>query len=248
MTLESILPIPDLYAAKRILCIQPHYDDNDIGAGGIIAQLAKKGAEVYYLTVSNDLMGVVDHSLSDAEALQALKKDQVAAAKLIGVKDSILLDYPDAGEYNYFDVRRDLLKHIRRLRPDLVFTCDPWLTYEGHRDHIQTGLASTEAVIFAGLTKIASSDPAVDASYHGHEIQGIVYYYTREPNLIADVATTWEAKLAAVSCYKTQFDPAATQELIFALTAKAQQMTDGLNYHLAEALKILHPSALHCGL
>ena len=43
MTIETILPIPELFAAKRILCIQPHYDDNDIGAAGILARLAQNG-------------------------------------------------------------------------------------------------------------------------------------------------------------------------------------------------------------
>ena len=40
MTIETILPIPDIFSAKRILCIQPHYDDNDIAAAGILTQLA----------------------------------------------------------------------------------------------------------------------------------------------------------------------------------------------------------------
>ena len=37
MTLETILPIPDLFQARRVLCIQPHYDDNDIAAAGTLA-------------------------------------------------------------------------------------------------------------------------------------------------------------------------------------------------------------------
>jgi LmbE family N-acetylglucosaminyl deacetylase len=56
------------------------------------------------------------------------------------------------------------LKYIRMLQPDFVFTCDPWLTYEAHHDHIQTGLAAAEAVLFSSLLKIPSSDPAVDAA------------------------------------------------------------------------------------
>ncbi|HNC91643.1 MAG TPA: PIG-L family deacetylase, partial [Anaerolineales bacterium] len=123
MTIETILPTPDIFSAKRFLCIQPHYDDNDIGAAGILTQLAKNGAEIIYLTVTNDLMGVVDSSLSDDEAAATLKRDQFAAAEIVGVKKQYWLGYPDAGEYGYFDVRRDLLKYIRLLKPDFVFTC-----------------------------------------------------------------------------------------------------------------------------
>lgn len=248
MTIETILPTPDLFAAKRILCIQPHYDDNDIGAAGILTRLAHNGAEVIYLTVTDDLMGVVDETLSAEQAAEALKRDQSAAAQRVGVREQIWLGYPDAGEYGYFDVRRDLLKHIRRIQPDFVFAPDPWLTYEGHRDHIQTGLAATEAVMFAGLIRIASSDPAVDAAYQGHDIRGIAYYFTREPNVIADISATWEVKVGVLRCYQAQFDPAGLDELVAAMDAKAQQVAQGQAFSRGEPLKVLHPSALHIGI
>jgi LmbE family N-acetylglucosaminyl deacetylase len=159
----------------------------------------------------------------------------------------VWLGYPDAGDYDYFEVRRDLLKYIRKIKPDFVFTADPWLTYEGHRDHVQTGLAATEALIFAGLTKIPSSDPDIDAAYDGHAIHGMVYYYTREPNLIVDITQTWDAKIAAVRCYQAQFKPQDMDQLVMALEMKARQVAQNSAFELGEALKVLHPSALHCG-
>jgi LmbE family N-acetylglucosaminyl deacetylase len=248
MTFETLLPIPDIFSARRILCIQPHYDDNDIAAAGILKQLQLNGAEIFYLTVTDDLVGVVDHTLSSAAAIAALKQDQFAAGKIIGVKEQYWLGYPDAGQYDYFAVRCDLLKYIRLLQPDFVFTANPWLTYEGHRDHIQTGLAATEAVMFAGLAKIASSDPAVDSAYRGHDIRGMVYYYTRDPNFIADITSTWGEKIAAVSCYTTQFEPDGMQALLMALDLKSRQITANTGFEYGEPLKVLHPRALHCGL
>ena len=248
MTIETILPIPDIYAAKRILCIQPHYDDNDIAAAGILKQLNDRGAEIFYLTVTDDLMGVVDESLSSEEAAKALKRDQLAAGEIMGVKEQYWLGYPDAGKYDYFDVRRDLLKYLRLVKPDFVFTADPWLTYEGHRDHIQTGLAATEAVMFAGLTKIASSDAEVDAAYEEQEINGVAYYYTREPNFIADISQTWDVKVDAVRCYQAQFSSADMDRLVMALEMKSRQVAQGSEFILGEPLKVLHPSALHCGI
>ena len=247
MTIETILPMPDVFSARRILCIQPHYDDNDIAAAGLLAQLAAKGAELFYLTATDDLMGVVDVALSDEEAASALKRDQHAAGKIVGVNEQYWLGYPDAGEYSYFDLRRDFLKYIRLLKPDFVFAPDAWLTYEGHRDHIQTGLAAAEAVMFAGLTKIASSDPGIDAAYEPHSIDGIGLYYTREPNYIADITSTWNDKIAAVRCYEAQFDPQGMDQLVSALDMKSQQVAQGQSFQRGEPLKILHTSALHCG-
>jgi LmbE family N-acetylglucosaminyl deacetylase len=248
MTLETILPTPDIFAARRILCIQPHYDDNDIAAAGILTRLAKKGAEIFYLTATDDLMGVVDTTLSDEAAAAALRRDQLAAAAIVGVKAQYWCGYPDAGEYNYFDLRRDFLKYIRMLRPDFIFAPDAWLTYEGHRDHIQTGLAAAEAVMFAGLTKIASSDPAVDSAYEPHSIDGIALYFTREPNYIADITSTWEEKIEAVRCYQAQFDPEGMDQLVFALEVKSRQAAQGQTFARGEPLKVLHTNALHCGI
>jgi LmbE family N-acetylglucosaminyl deacetylase len=247
MTIESILPRPDIFEAKRVLCIQPHYDDNDIAAAGTLALLQQSGAELFYLTATDDLMGVVDHSLSDEEAAAALKRDQFAAGKIVGVKEQFWLGYPDAGNYDYFALRGDFLKHIRMLKPDFVFTADPWLTYEAHRDHIQTGLAAAEAVMLAGVTKIASGDPALDTAYNGHDIKGIAFYYTREPNQIVDISSTWETKITAVRCYTAQFDPPGMDQLVFALDAKTRQVAAGESFLRGEPLTVLHTSALHCG-
>jgi LmbE family N-acetylglucosaminyl deacetylase len=52
--MESVIPTPDIFQAKKILCVQPHYDDNDIGAGGTLAKLHEAGAEIIYLTVTDD--------------------------------------------------------------------------------------------------------------------------------------------------------------------------------------------------
>jgi len=248
MAIESILPIPNIFEAKRILCVQPHYDDNDMAVAATLARLASSGAELIYLTVTDDLMGIEDVSLSDEAAAQALKRDQFAAAKIVGVQEQYWLGYPDAGDYNYFAVRRDLLKYLRLLKPDFVFTVDPWLTYEGHRDHIQTGLATAEAVMFAGLTKIASSDPTVDSAYEGHDINGIAFYHTREPNYISDISSTWETKVAAVRCYTAQFDPASMDRRIAALDAKSKQVAQGQSFTRGEPLKVLDTNALHVGI
>ena len=242
MTIESILPTPDTFSAKRVLCVQPHYDDNDIGAGGTLARLQQNGAELFYLTVTDDLMGVTDASLSREAAEQLLKRDQFAAGKIIGVKEQYWLGYPDAGEYDYFAVRRDVLKYIRLLQPEFIFAPDPWLTYEAHRDHIQTGLVTAEAIIFSGMTRIASSDPAVDAAYQGHSLQGLAFYYTREPNEIIDISSTW------VKCYKAQFTSEGFDELVMALEFKSRQVAAEKDFEHGEPLKILHPSALHCGI
>ena len=248
MTLESILPVPDVMQAKRVLAVQPHYDDNDIAVGGTLAALHMGGAEIVYVTVTNDLMGVIDASLSPVAAAAQLKREQEAAGRIIGVHQQYWLGYPDAGKYDYFELRAGIIKHIRLVKPDFIFAPDPWLAYEAHRDHIQTGLATAEAAILYGLSRLSSSDPSVDAAYGGHELLGIAFYYTREPNMMIDISQTREMKQQAVRCYQAQFSSDDMEQLIAVLNFKASQFAEGRGYSHAEALKVLHPTALHCGI
>jgi len=117
--------VAELRAARSILCVQPHYDDNDIGAGGTLAALADGGAAIHYVTVSDDLMGVLDATLADDAATWILRSEQVEAARYIGVHTQQWLGYPDAGTWDVVALRTQLIEAIRRHAPDFVFTCDP---------------------------------------------------------------------------------------------------------------------------
>lgn len=102
--------------------------------------------------------------------------------------------------------------------------------------------------MFAGLTKIASSDPIVDSAYEGHDIQGIAFYFTREPNFVADISSTWEEKIGALRCYEAQFDPAGLDQLVMALDMKSRQVAQEESFPRGEPLKVLHTSGLHVGI
>ena len=102
--------------------------------------------------------------------------------------------------------------------------------------------------MFAELPKIASSDPEVDSAYEVHEIKGVALYFTREPNYIADISSTWEAKIAAMRCYEAQFDAQGMHQLLMSMDMKSQQVAHGQSFARGEPLKVLHSSALHCGI
>jgi LmbE family N-acetylglucosaminyl deacetylase len=238
------IDIPDLFQARRVLAVQPHYDDNDIACGGILAKLAAQGAELVYLTVTDDLVGVIDQSLTDEEMTAALRDDQARAGAIIGVKEQIWLGYPDAGQYDYFEVRREIIQHIRRLRPDFVLTCDPWLPYEFHNDHIVTGKATADAASLYGLTRL-KTEPAVDAAYEPFDLQGIAFYASAYPNTLVDITDFWEQKQQAVSQYRAQFSEAEMAWLLGRLENWGRGTAVNHPFTYGEALKILHTWQLH---
>ena len=236
-----------LHGAKRLLCIQPHYDDNDLGAGGTIAALADAGARVSYLTVTDDLVGVLDESLSDAQATEQLRSEQREAGEAIGVAEQIWLGFADAGEWDYFALRRELIRQIRRLRPEFVFTVDPWLPLEAHQDHLRVGRAVAEASMLQSHKRLRI-DPGVDAAYEPYAIDGVVFYFTRDPNLCFDIGAVRERKHRAIDAYRAQFSEDQLRLLHVGLEAKEREWAAAESFEHGEALKVLPPGALHVGI
>jgi LmbE family N-acetylglucosaminyl deacetylase len=238
------IQVPDIRKARRVLAVQPHYDDNDISAGGTLAALAKGGAELYYLTMSDDMVGVIDETWSDEEATRRLQDDSARAGEIIGVTQHFWLDYPDAGEYNYFDVRRDIIKHIRMVRPDIIVTMDPWMLYEAHTDHVMASRATVEAAILYGLPRL-KSDPEVDKVYEPHPLQAVVLHATSYPNTVFDISGTIEKKNAAIRCYKSQFHESDFDGLVQRTMAYTAYLARDEAFEYGEALKIVPPGLLH---
>jgi LmbE family N-acetylglucosaminyl deacetylase len=240
-----LIPIPDLGSARRILCVQPHYDDNDIGAGGTIAALAMAGAHVTYLTATDDLLGIRDAQLGDEEARTALRAEQERAGLEIGVNEQVWLGYPDASAYDYFELRRHIVLHIRRVQPDFVVTVDAWMPYEAHSDHVRVGQAAAEAVLLHRLPRFRT-DPEIDAAYTGeHELRGVAFYMTGRPNTVFDVTASRARKHRALQSYRSQWDESEIRMLQGVLAHKEREWATGQPFGFGEALQVLHPAHLH---
>ena len=142
---------PDIFSCKRVLAIQAHYDDTDIAVGGLIAKLVKNGAEILYVTVTDDLAGVTDLTLSKEVAASRLQSEAEKAAQILGVLGIYYLNYPDAGDWSVYQARRDLITVVRQFQPDCVISLDPWLNTEAHADHYKSGFAAVEAAILSDV-------------------------------------------------------------------------------------------------
>lgn len=60
------------------------------------------------------------------------------AGRLLGVTNFHWLEFPDGHLYDNEELREKLVRVIREVNPDIIFTVDPWLYYETHLDHIVT--------------------------------------------------------------------------------------------------------------
>lgn len=221
----------------RVLCVQPHPDDCEYGAGATLADLADRGVEITYLTLTDGSKGTLDPGMEPRRLAEVRRREQEKAAGIIGVKRLVWLDYPD-GELPYgAEVRRRILGVIRGVKPDVVMAPDPWLMYEAHPDHRHGGLLTLEAVMFSPL-------PLFDRGSQPHSVRTVVLYYTAKPNYLHPVDRTFERKLEALKAHESQFAHTwQTFELYVRVLAAAYGGQAGSKY--AEAFRVLPALLLH---
>ena len=243
--LHTYLPVPQLLSAKSVLFVQPHPDDMEIGAGATIARLTQNNVPVTCLTVTDGAVGTSDRSITPEELKMTRRKETENGAHVLGVKELIWLDYPDAGLLPLEEVRGKITRAIRQVRPEAVMVCDPWLPYEAHPDHRNAGLATTEAAFLSNMPHFYPADLKEGLLPHG--VKMIAFYYTAWPNTFISTAGHWETKFEALSCHKSQFTPPKLEEIKRLLSLKAAHPYPGKEntQNPTENIKVLSMAHLH---
>ncbi|NNN21920.1 MAG: PIG-L family deacetylase [Acidimicrobiales bacterium] len=135
---------------EKILCIAAHPDDLDFGAAGTIAAWASKGVKVTYLIITDGDAGGNDRSISRRDMAMLRQKEQRQAAKEVGVTDVHFLGYSDGRVTCTIELRRDISRFIRQLKPDRVLAPSPERSWDrifaSHPDHMAVGEASVFAI------------------------------------------------------------------------------------------------------
>ncbi|MCY0900370.1 MAG: PIG-L family deacetylase [Firmicutes bacterium] len=241
--IRQLLRLPSLLEVPSLLAVEPHPDDNEVGAGATIKLLTERGATVRYITVTDGRAGSEDTHVRP-EALAAMRaEERQRANQLLGVTASDQLGFEDAGAWNEDDLIRVLVPLIRQWRPAAVMTVDAWTPYESHPDHWKTGRAVSAAVIYAknGVVQRGEGEP--------YEVPQVIYYGSAYPNTYVDVSETWAVKLAAMKAHASQFDNAGWDLLSQFLTEEATRLyreqygADRVGQ--VEAFKVLSSLQLH---
>ena len=239
----DFLPVPDLLKAETLLVVQPHPDDMEIGAGATLARLSGVGANITCLTITDGSVGTYDPNVSSIDLTKTRQKETEQSAGILGINDLVWLDFIDGGNLPYEEVRAKITRVIRQTRPDAILVCDPWLPYEVHSDHIRTGLAAAEAGFLAGMPHFCRAD--LEDGLEPHSVDIFAFYYTAYPNTFVDVSETWQFKMDAIDCHKSQFSKDQAEMFKTFLTLKSRHHAEGRGCELVEALKVLSPLHLH---
>ncbi len=193
---------------KRALVISAHPDDADIGAGGTAALWSREGWEFYYLICTDGSKGSEDPEMTAEKLVPRRRTEQRAAAAVLGVKKVFFLDNVD-GELTYTPgLMRDVVRHIRMLKPYAVFSHDPNQIvrnmFINHPDHRCAGTVALDAVY-----PIARNRPSfpelLDEGLESFSVKEIYLWSASDTNFDVDISSVVDQKFRALKEHQSQF-------------------------------------------
>ena len=191
----------------RVLAIAAHPDDIDFGAAGTIAAWTQVGAEVSYLILTDGAVGALDPDSAPPDLAQVRRQEQIDAAHEVGVEEVFFLDYPDGSLTVTPKLRKEISAVIRRVKPDVVLAQSPERLWEriraSHPDHLAAGEAVVSAVYPDARNPLAYPELA-RAGLEAHVVKELWLMASPRPNRAVDVTGTFERKIAALLCHRSQ--------------------------------------------
>lgn len=185
-------------APLDLLAIVAHPDDAELTCGGTLIKAARAGRRTGILDLTAGEMGSRGSAaIRAAEAAEANAILGIAARETLGLPDSEIVNTPET--------RRLLARALRRFRPQVVLAPAP-APYGRHPDHRAAAELIRDAVFVAGLRKLEDD---LEPFRPRKVVHCIAYREDHlKPTFVVDISDTFEDKLAAIRCYRSQFDDA----------------------------------------
>lgn len=187
---------------RRLMAVSAHPDDMEFGCGGTIAKWIQEGWEGALVICTDGRAGTADPDMDLKDLIATREREAKAAATVLGINDVAFLGYPDGELEDTRELREKIIREIRRFRPDVVFTFDPYRRSHNHRDHRNAGQATFDA-LYPYARDYHHFRHLIDEGFMPH-IVGEAYAWSDEPDTWVDITGTIDAKAAALREHKSQ--------------------------------------------
>jgi len=215
--------------AQRVMVIMAHPDDPEFFCGGTVAKWAKDGAEIIYVVITNGNKGSNDPQMTPEKLAVIREREQREAARRLGVKEVIFLGYNDGELVPDLRLRGDLVREIRRYRPDIVICQDPTTYFWpgggiNHPDHRAAGEAALAAVFPLARDRLNFPEHEREG-LKPHKVKEVYVSGTTQPDTWVDISDTLEAKIQAILAHQSQIKE--PEKLAERIRERAKQSEDG---------------------
>jgi len=230
----------NLKTPKAAVCVFAHPDDMDFSSSGTMAKWARKGANITYVVCTDGSKGSDDPAMTSRKLAAIRKKEQLEAAKVLGVKDVLFLNHKDGELVVDMKLKEDIARVIRQKKPDVVVTLDPTFLYStkrgfiNHSDHRAAGQAAIDAVFPLARDRL---------NFPHHEKRGLAPHKAKTLLLVAmegvehleDITATLSLKLKALRIHASQV--VLGQEFERRIRARAKNLGKKAGCKYAEGFK-----------
>ncbi len=184
------------------MSVGAHPDDAEFGAGGTLAAWAAAGCRILMLVVTDGSKGTWDTAMDPVDLVRIRRSEQERAARILGAEEIAMLGHPD-GELEYsMGLREEVCLWIRRWKPDVLLSHDPWRRYMLHPDHRATGWAVVDGVVAARDHLFFPGQLANGLGEHRPD--ALLLWAADEPDYWEDISGTFEQKIDALLCHSSQ--------------------------------------------
>jgi len=194
---------------QKVLVLLAHPDDPEFFCGATIARWAAAGHKITYWLMTCGDKGTSDRELRSEELCSMRQEEQKKAAAVLGVEEVNFLGYPDGYLVADLELRCEITRIIRKVRPDIIVTCDPLNLYPGgtrlnHPDHRAAGQVVLDAVFPAARDHLNFVELWRDEGLEPHITREVWVSISPEPNVTLDVTPFWDKKIEALKEHRSQ--------------------------------------------
>lgn len=233
---------------ERLLVISAHPDDIEFVVAGTVAKWVRAGTEARYVVVTSGDAGTHKRDVTREELARIREAEQTAAAHVVGVDTVVYLRHPDGLVQPTLDLRRELVREIRRFKPHTVICFDPTRLFSGgsyinHPDHRAVGQAALDAISPTAAMPLSFPEQ-IEEGLEPHRVRQILVASSLNADTWIDISETLDLKLEALRQHASQWDGRRDLEAVIRGWAADTGAQAGLP--AAEAfLRIARPEGLN---
>jgi len=215
----------------QLMVVAAHPDDAEFGVAGTAACWTREKKSVVYVICTNGDKGTSDVNMKPEKLVEIREREQLAAAKVLGVSDVVFLRHSDQTLEDTSEFRKEIVRLIRMYKPRTVATADPYRRYLWHRDHRISGQVTLDAIYPYARDFLAYPD-LIKEGLEPHKVKEVLLWGTENPNFRSNITDTFDLKIAALRCHESQLGSRDFEKFV---RQRARDAAEGEEFKLAEA-------------
>lgn len=210
--------VEPIYIPKSAMAIMAHPDDIEYSFAGTMARWARSGTRISYVLCTSGDVGIAEPGMTRARATEIREAESREAAKIAGAVEIVFLREPDGLLQPTLELRKKIVREIRRFQPEVVLCSDPTvvITSTGminHPDHRAASIATLDAV-FPASGQPNLFEELRDEGLKAFKVRKVYVHVKMGADQYVDISSTIDVKVNALRAHKSQMNGTDPQEYI----------------------------------